>query len=84
MIVTGFWLSKLVVILVHIKVLGTGQNRGEDTSRNLCWLKPIMWGEELHNNHHRLPSEANHNHKKTIFQFDVLYYIGKLIEEKRK
>lgn len=81
-IVVGFWMSKIVVILVHIKNIGYGINNENDTSRNVWWLKPITWGEELHNNHHRYAARSNHNISSSWKEFDLLYYIGKLISKK--
>lgn len=81
-IVTSFWLSKIVVILVHIDTLGYGVNNGNDTSKNVWWLKPISWGEELHNNHHYFAGKANHNLKNNWKEFDLLYCIGKLFSKK--
>jgi stearoyl-CoA desaturase (delta-9 desaturase) len=78
-IVVGFWMSKIVIVLVHVKWLGYGNERNQDTSRNVWWLKPLTWGEELHNNHHYYASRPNHNVKGTWREFDLLYYLGKLI-----
>ncbi len=75
--VFGFWLSKIPVIVVHTKCLGAGKNKNEDTSRNIWWLKPLAWGEELHSNHHMYPQRANHNLNKTWKEFDLIYYFGK-------
>lgn len=77
--VVAFWMSKIVVVLVHVKWLGYGDVRNEDTSRNVWWLKPLTWGEELHNNHHYYASRPNHNIRGSWKEFDLLYYIGKLL-----
>jgi len=81
-IVTSFWLSKIVVVLVHIKSIGYKLDKSSDSSRNVWWLKPLTWGEELHNNHHHYSGHANHNIQKNWKEFDILYYIGKMIERK--
>lgn len=79
-VVLGFWLSKLVTVVTHIDKLGDGENREPDTSRNVWWLKPITWGEELHNNHHRYVSRPNHNIHGTWREFDLIYQIGRIID----
>jgi stearoyl-CoA desaturase (delta-9 desaturase) len=79
LIVTSFWMSKIVVILVHVKWLGYADHDGNDTSRNVWWLKPLTWGEELHHNHHYYANRPDHNIKQNWREFDLLYYIGKLI-----
>lgn len=79
LVVVGFWLSKLVIMVTHIRSVGQGSNKGSDTSRNVWWLKPILWGEELHNNHHNHASTANHNIAGNLKEFDPLFYIGKHI-----
>ena len=43
----------------------------EDTSKNLFPLEVIMWGEGLHNNHHKHPSNPNFANK--WFEFDLAY-----------
>lgn len=84
LIVVAFWFSKIVVVLVHVKEFGYGDDRGADTSRNLWWMKPLTWGEELHNNHHNYASHANHNIKGSLKEFDLLYYIGRMIEDDKR
>jgi stearoyl-CoA desaturase (Delta-9 desaturase) len=81
-IMFAHWSSKLVIGAVHLEELGYGTKYHNDTSRNVWWLKPILWGEELHNNHHVYPFRANHNVKKTWKEFDLLYHLGKLISIK--
>lgn len=79
--VVGYWLSKVVTIAVHIRGLGSGVNTPPDSSQNLWWFKPLTWGEELHNNHHRYGSRANHNISGNWKEFDMLYYIGRIISK---
>jgi stearoyl-CoA desaturase (delta-9 desaturase) len=45
----------------------------KDTSRNLMPVDLLMWGEGLHNNHHKFSGRANFGVKK--FEFDPLYPI---------
>lgn len=78
--VVAFWMSKIVIGLVHIPRLGYGTHYKDDNSTNIPWLKPLTWGEELHNNHHVKPSAADHNLKQRWYEFDVLYYIGRKLE----
>lgn len=77
-IVVSFWMSKIVIILVHVKSLGYANENNPDTSRNVWWLKPLTWGEELHNNHHCV-NKPNHQLVNSYKEFDLLYHIGKLI-----
>lgn len=76
--VVAFWLSTLVILPVHSKSVGY-QNFNIDDSRNVPILKFLLWGEELHNNHHKYPGLKNHNLKNNIAEFDPLYYIGSAI-----
>lgn len=79
----AFWHSKFVLIVTHIKNLGYKNYHLEgDTSENIWWLKPLLWGEELHNNHHAKWVQPNHNHNKTLKEFDLLYFIGCMISQK--
>lgn len=79
--VVGFWMTKFVVWTVHLDWLGYGKAIKDDNSKNVWWLKPITWGEELHNNHHVDQRAANHNFKGNWKEFDLLYHIGRLIEK---
>lgn len=86
MIVVSFWLQKILVIVIHIPTLGyvSPSTPQHDTSVNIWWLKPLMLGEELHNNHHLYASHANHNVRNTWKEFDPMYYVGKFIERSFK
>lgn len=77
LVVMAFWLSKIVIVMVHIRGIGYGVNEKSDSSQNVWWMKPISWGEELHNNHHQYPGRADHNVKRNWREFDPLYYVGK-------
>lgn len=50
----------------------------KDTSRNLFPVDLLMWGEGLHNNHHKYGGRANFAVKK--FEFDPLYPIIKVLD----
>lgn len=80
LIVAGFWLSNLLIVAVHIPALGYKRCKTDD-SVNVPFLKPLLWGEELHSNHHVRADLANHNHAKNWIEFDLIYYLGKLISE---
>lgn len=82
-VIMGFYLSKISIIFVHIPKMGYGVKKEHDTSVNAWYLKPISWGEELHNNHHANPGMANHNFHQNIKEIDLLYYFGKLLEDKK-
>lgn len=45
----------------------------KNTSTNIINIDLLMWGESLHNNHHRHPSDANF--AKKWFEFDPMYPI---------
>lgn len=51
--------------------------RMKDTSRNLFPVDLLMWGEGLHNNHHKFSGRANFGVRK--FEFDPLYPIIRLL-----
>lgn len=76
--VTAFWLSTLVILPVHSRRIGY-QNFNIDDSTNVPLLKPLLWGEELHNNHHKHPGMLNHNVAHSVAEFDPLYHIGSTI-----
>ena len=71
--VIAFWLSNILLILVH-------SGKGVEDYINIPVLKPILWGEELHRNHHMLPKNKNHNIHNTWLELDLLYYIGNLVK----
>jgi len=83
LVVMGFYLSKISIIFVHIPFLGYRTEKDQDTSTNAWYLKPITWGEELHNNHHINSGSANHNFQKSLKEIDLLYFIGKIIADKK-
>lgn len=83
-IVYAHLLSKIPIGIVHLQNIGyASKTTDTDTSRNVPWLKPITWGEELHNNHHKSASRANHNFEGSLRELDLIYLFGKLIETKK-
>ena len=67
--VSSFWLINLLFIVSHL-----GKNDGKDNSINLPILFPLMWGAEMHKDHHLYPN------KKKMHRYDIIYYIGKKLE----
>lgn len=76
----AFWHTKFVTIVVHLKSIGYQNYETGEGSKNVWWLKPLLWGEELHNNHHAMWVKPNHNHKNTWKEFDLLYYVGVILQ----
>lgn len=78
-----FHVNAILIALVHSPVVEKiGGYRAHDTkddSYNLVWLKPILLGEELHNNHHTKPNSVTMNLENNWWEFDPLYYVIKLI-----
>tara|TARA_B100002019_G_scaffold263965_1_gene252394 strand:- start:3324 stop:4124 length:801 start_codon:yes stop_codon:yes gene_type:complete len=79
-----FHVNAILIALVHTpkyaKMVG-GERRIEtiDKSWNIPWLKPLLLGEEMHNNHHAQPHKATVSIEKSLKDFDPLYYIIKYI-----
>lgn len=72
--VTGFWLSNILIIYAHMGEL-------PDDSKNLHILKFLLWGEELHKNHHLDQNLKNHNTNNTLAEYDFIYYLGRKISK---
>ena len=66
--VASFWLINLLFIISH---LGKFE---ENNSANLPILYPLMWGAEMHKDHH------NDVSKKRMHKYDIIYAIGKNLE----
>jgi stearoyl-CoA desaturase (delta-9 desaturase) len=62
-----------VIINWFAHTIGYINFKMKDTSRNLMPVDLLMWGEGLHNNHHKFSGRANFGVKK--FEFDPLYPI---------
>ena len=65
----SFWAINLIFIVTH-----TGNYK--DSAINIPFLYPLMWGSEMHYDHHLNPS------KKKMHDYDLIYYLGKLIKSK--
>lgn len=57
--------------------IGYINHRLNNTSTNLINIDFLMWGESLHNNHHRYPARANFANR--WFEFDPMYPIIKVM-----
>ena len=57
--------------------LGYRNWKVSNTSKNLFPFDLLMWGEGLHNNHHKFPSRANFGNK--WFEFDPVYPFIKIM-----
>jgi fatty-acid desaturase len=66
--VISFWMINLLFIISHL-----GKNNSH-SAINIRLLFPLMWGEELHKDHHDFPT------KKKMHTYDIIYYIGKQLE----
>lgn len=69
-----WWWKQFSVIVVHLEIGDTSNRRGEDTSTDNKWLWPIMWGDEMHTQHHLYPN------KEKLGPVDMQYKIGKIFE----
>jgi len=85
MIVWQYLLEKFSIFLYVGNVMShkngfqyTG-NHGPDQSTNLFPIGILFGGEELHNNHHFYPGDANYRHK--WFEFDVGYAYATIFEK---
>jgi fatty-acid desaturase len=66
--VVGFWIINLLFIISHL-----GENIFS-SAINLRFLFPVMWGAEMHEDHHNFPT------KKKMHDYDIIYYIGNFLE----
>lgn len=66
-----------VIINWFAHKVGYKNYKMENTSTNLINVDIVMWGESLHNNHHKHPSSANF--AKKWFEWDPMYPIIKLM-----
>ena len=74
-----FHANSALIVLTHSGNLGSRNFETNDDSRNIWWLKPLLLGEELHNNHHRYPANVTMRATNSWKEFDPLYYIINLI-----
>lgn len=68
-----------VIINWFAHTIGYINFKMKDTSRNLFPVDFLMWGEGLHNNHHKFSGRANFGWKK--FEVDPLYVIIKFLDK---
>lgn len=73
-------LIQLKIATLHWKVPGASKNF-DCGGYNVWWLKPILLGDEIHNNHHYDGSRADVNFFKKLKEFDPSYYVGRLLEK---
>lgn len=75
--------NAVLIVLVHtskcLKIGGSREFNTKDNSHNIWWLKPLLLGEELHNNHHANPASVTNNFGNGIRDFDPLFYVIKYI-----
>lgn len=74
-----FHANAMLIVLAHIDGFGYRNFDVKDKSNNVWYLKPLLLGEELHNNHHYKPSSVTMNMTNKWYEFDPLYYIIKYI-----
>ena len=70
-----YHLAQFQAVITHTRLPGAAQNFGglAQHSYNIWWLKPLLFGEELHNNHHGLPANPNGQHQPTWREWDPLF-----------
>jgi len=66
--VVSFWAINLLFIISHL-----GKNNSY-SAINVRLLFPLMWGAEMHRDHHDFPT------KKQMHMYDIIYYTGKKLE----
>lgn len=70
------------VVVTHLEIGDTSKRVLEtDSSNNCFWLKPILWGDEMHSNHHIKPNAESLNFSQSWKQIDLLFYISKYLEK---
>lgn len=75
-IVVCYHLGKFQTVLAHIDTpLGGSPHDTKDHSKNLYILKPLLWGDELHNNHHFNANAVNLNFSSNVWEFDPNYWL---------
>jgi fatty-acid desaturase len=73
-----FHLAQFQAVLTHTKLIGATQNydrNGAEHSYNIWWLKPFLFGEVLHNNHHGNPGSPDSGKQGSWKEFDPLYHL---------
>jgi fatty-acid desaturase len=79
--VTFSWqLIQLKIATLHWKVPCAKKNFNCG-GYNIWWLKPLLLGDEMHNNHHYDGSKKNMNFFARVQEFDPSYYVGRALEK---
>ncbi len=68
-----FHIAQFQVGILHVNLPGAFRKYKHMEAYNIPWLKPLLFGEELHNNHHANPNDVNRGEGDGIAQFDPLY-----------
>jgi fatty-acid desaturase len=66
--VISFWMINLLFIISHLG------KQNPYSAINLRLLFPLMWGAEMHKDHHDFPT------KKKMHTYDIIYYIGNFLQ----
>ena len=69
--VVSFHIAQLQVGVLHVDLPLSYRNYPTLEAYNIPWLKPLLYGEELHNNHHANPNSPNRSEHES--EFDPLY-----------
>lgn len=68
-----FHIAQLQVSILHYDLPGSYRTDKSSEAYNIPWLKFILMGEELHNNHHAYPNSANRQLAKGGKEFDPIF-----------
>jgi fatty-acid desaturase len=71
--IVSFHIAQLQVGILHLNLPGSYRKDQTLEAYNIPWLKPLLFGEELHNNHHSQPNEADRGQDASISEYDPLY-----------
>ena len=71
--VLSFHIAQIQVSLLHLRLPMAFKNYNNSEAYNIPWLKLILFGEELHNNHHANPKNPNRGVRHGISEYDPLY-----------
>jgi fatty-acid desaturase len=73
--VVAFHIAQVQVGILHLRLPGAYNVDETQHAFNIPWLKILLFGEELHSNHHKEPNNANRGIKKNWAEFDPLYHL---------
>jgi len=71
--VVAFHIAQLQVSVLHYHLPLSYRNFDDNYAYNIPWLKLLLWGEELHNNHHAAPTMPDRSTQRNWREFDPLY-----------